>query len=71
MTQTARVSADAAGPVEEFDDDGADPNFVYQNGQNSYRLKLKTKGYAAGTYLLSFRAGNDPTVHTVEFRVRD
>lgn len=65
-----RVSSSATGAIEEYNDDDPDSNFTFQNGQNAYRFKLKTKGYAAGTYLLSFRAGNDPTIHTVEFRIR-
>ncbi len=65
-----RVSSSATGAIEEYNDDDPDSNFTFQNGQNLYRFKLKTTGYAAGTYLLSFRAGNDPTIHTVEFRIR-
>src|ERR1044071_8448681 len=65
-----RVSSTATGTIEEYNDDDPDSNFVFQSGQNAYRFKLKTTGYAPGTYLLSFRAGNDPTIHTVEFRIR-
>lgn len=34
-----------------------------------YQLNVKTKGYPAGTYTLSFTAGSDPTTHTVQFVV--
>ena len=32
-----------------------------------YQLNIKTTGYPAGTYTLSFTAGSDPTVHTAKF----
>jgi hypothetical protein len=32
-----------------------------------YQLNIKTTGYPAGTYTLSFTAGADPTVHTAKF----
>ena len=32
-----------------------------------YQLNIKTTGYPAGTYTLSFTAGGDPTVHTAQF----
>ena len=65
-----RVTSSASGAIEEYNDDDPDSNFTFQNGQKAYRFKLKTTGYAAGTYLLSFRAGLDPTIHTVEFRIK-
>lgn len=33
-------------------------------------ITVSTTGYAAGTYLLSFSAGNDPVPHTVQFKVK-
>ena len=32
-------------------------------------LNLSLKGFAAGTYGLQLKAGNDPTIHTVQFEV--
>jgi hypothetical protein len=32
-----------------------------------YQLNVKTAGYPAGTYTLSFTASGDPTVHTAQF----
>jgi Bacterial Ig-like domain (group 3)/Glycine rich protein len=32
-----------------------------------YQLNVKTTGYPAGTYTLSFTASGDPTVHTAQF----
>ena len=32
-----------------------------------YQLNIKTTGYKAGTYTLSFTAGGDPTIHTAKF----
>lgn len=34
-----------------------------------YIFNLSTKGFAPGTYALSFTAGSDPTLHTVQFEV--
>jgi hypothetical protein len=34
-----------------------------------YQLNVKTTGYPAGTYTLSFTAGSDPTTHTAQFVV--
>lgn len=35
-----------------------------------YILNLSLKGFAAGTYGLELKAGNDPTIHTLQFEVR-
>jgi hypothetical protein len=32
-----------------------------------YQLNVKTTGYPAGTYTLSFTVGGDPTLHTAQF----
>jgi Bacterial Ig-like domain (group 3) len=34
-----------------------------------YQLNINTAGYPAGSYTLSFAAGNDPTTHTAQFVV--
>ncbi len=66
----SRVSSSTNGPIVEYDGGDPDANFTYQNGQGSYRFKLKTKDYPVGTYLVYFRAGNDPVIHTVQFQLR-
>ena len=34
-----------------------------------YQLTINTAGYPAGSYTVSFAAGNDPTTHTAQFVV--
>jgi predicted extracellular nuclease len=45
-----------------------DNNFRYEDGR--YAFNLKTTGLSQGVYNLSFTAGNDPTIHTIEFRIK-
>ena len=46
----------------------ADNNFRFEDG--SYIFNLKTTGLATGTYKLYFTAGDDPTLHSVQFQVK-
>jgi hypothetical protein len=43
--------------------------FTYQmlDQGPGYQLNIKTTGYPAGTYTLSFTVSGDPTVHTAQF----
>jgi hypothetical protein len=41
--------------------------FVRLPGGPGYQLNVKTTGYPAGTYALSFKAGSDPTSDTAQF----
>jgi TolB protein len=63
-----RISDNAPGALAAVGDADPDYNFRYAGG--SYLFNLKTAGYATGTYLLSFRAGDDPSTHTVQFQVK-
>jgi Tol biopolymer transport system component len=67
-TRTIRVSTDTSGQLADAGAANPDLNFRYDGG--GYIFNLKTTGYAPGTYLLFFRAGSDPTEHTIEFRIR-
>jgi hypothetical protein len=44
--------------------------FQYEGGRRSYTFHLDLSGLAAGSYTLSFTAGNDPTQHAVRFVVK-
>jgi len=44
--------------------------FVEDNTGGMYQYNLKTKGYPAGTYTLSFVVTSDSTIHTVTFALR-
>ncbi|HYP01038.1 MAG TPA: carboxypeptidase regulatory-like domain-containing protein [Pyrinomonadaceae bacterium] len=63
-----RISDNAPGALADPGDSNPDYNFRYTGG--AYHFNLKTGGYATGTYLLSFKAGNDPVTHTVQFQVK-
>lgn len=67
-TGVIRVSTSTSGELAEAS--AADPDFNFRYAGGGYSFNLKTTGYAPGTYLLLFRAGSDPTEHTVEFRIR-
>jgi hypothetical protein len=60
------VSGDPAEPSSA----SPDTNFRYDAALQGYIYNLKTSGYSTGTYLLTFRAGADPTDHHLEFRVK-
>jgi hypothetical protein len=44
--------------------------FMTLPGQGpGYQLNIKTSGYPAGTYTLSFTVSGDPTIHTAQFQI--
>ncbi|MCA1566650.1 MAG: hypothetical protein LC803_13610 [Acidobacteria bacterium] len=62
------VSDDAPGVLASPGNSTPDYDFRYSGG--SYHFNLQTGGYVRGTYRLAFKAGNDPTTHTLEFQVK-
>jgi hypothetical protein len=66
---TTRVSTNAAGVLEDAGNSNPDSDFRYDAGLSGYVYNLKTKGYASGTYVLTFRVAGDPSTHTVQFRI--
>ncbi|HEU4797084.1 MAG TPA: hypothetical protein VFT02_15730, partial [Pyrinomonadaceae bacterium] len=63
-----KVSSTIDGDVITAGNANADANFRFDNG--TYILNLKTTGLSTGVYNLSFTAGTDPVLHTVEFQVK-
>jgi uncharacterized repeat protein (TIGR01451 family) len=63
-----RVSTNTSGAVTDAGNANPDSNFRYDGG--GYAFNLKTKGYASGTYLLRFKAGNDSSIYSLQFQVR-
>jgi hypothetical protein len=63
-----KVSSTIDGEVITSGSANADNNFRFDNG--TYILNLKTTGLSTGVYNLSFTAGSDPVIHTVEFQVK-
>jgi TolB protein len=66
---TTRISTNAAGVPEDAGNSNPDSGFRYDAGIGGYIYNLKTKGYAPGTYVLTFRVAGDPAAHTVQFRI--
>ena len=63
-----RLSGSGAGNL---DDSGhRHPRLEFRFSDGQYILNLSLKGFAAGTHGLQLKAGNDPTIHTVQFEVR-
>ena len=69
-----KTSANAFGPVEDSGNANPDFNFRYDptlgGSGGGYIFNLSTKGLSTGTYVLGFRAGSDPTIYTVQFKVK-
>ncbi len=63
-----QVSTAIDGDVITAGNANTDNDFRFENG--SYILNLKTTGLSTGTYKLYFTAGDDPTLHSVEFQVK-
>jgi probable HAF family extracellular repeat protein len=69
----ARISTNAPGALEDAGNANPDNNFRFDatlGPTGGYIFNLSTRGYATGTYSLSFTAGADPTVHVVQFQVK-
>lgn len=62
------ISTDVYGPVQDAGNANPDNNFRFSD--NSYIFNLQTTGLATGVYNLYFRVGSDPTLHTVQFKVK-
>jgi len=62
------VSTNAPGPLE--DSGNANPNNQFRFAGDGYIFNLSLKGFTQGTYALAFKAGADPTTHTVQFQVK-
>lgn len=69
VTATSLVGPN--GAVSLSSEGNANPNnlFRYDPSLGGYIFNLDTKGFASGTYTLSYTAGNDPTVHSLTFVV--
>jgi predicted extracellular nuclease len=63
-----QVSTSVYGDVLTAGNANPDNNFRFSDGY--YILNLKTTGLSTGTYKLYFTAGDDPTLHSVEFQVK-
>jgi hypothetical protein len=66
------VSSSTPAQLADSGNANPDSNFRYTGpgAGTGYIFNLSTKGYATGTYLLTFIATGDPAPHTVQFSVR-
>jgi hypothetical protein len=67
-TALYKVSNSAPGVLADSGNANPDSQFRFAGGSYIYNLSLK--GFSTGTYALIYRAGNDPTPHTVQFQVK-
>mgnify|MGYP003344611243 CR=1 FL=1 len=72
-TSIYRVSDQAPGPLEGSGGANPDLNFRFDPAlgpTGGYIFNLSLRGFASGTYAMTFVAGADPTVHEVQFQVK-
>jgi hypothetical protein len=67
-TAVYQVSTNAPDPLDDSGNANPDDQFRFAGG--SYIFNLSLKGFTTGTYALVYKAGNDPTTHTVQFQVK-
>ena len=69
-TGLTRVSDDTSGPVADAGNANPDSGFRSDATLPGYIYNFYTKGLAAGTYRVKFKAGADPATHEALFKVR-
>ena len=65
-----QISTQAPGALESAGAANADNNFRFDPTLAGYVFNLRTTGYAAGTYRLTFTVTGDPTEHGIEFQLK-
>lgn len=62
----------APGEVEDAGHANPDDNFRFTNfdGAGGYVYNLRTTGLTSGSYVVIFKARNDPTTHAAQFQIR-
>jgi hypothetical protein len=65
-----QISTDAPGILEDAGSANPDNNFRFDSTVGGYIFNLRTIGLGSGTFALSFKAGGDPTTHTVQFQAK-
>jgi len=66
----AKLSNTSFGQPQDPGNSNPDDNFRYDEGLSGYIFNLKATNVTTGIYNLYFKAGNDPTVHTLQFQIR-
>jgi hypothetical protein len=65
-----QISSQSSTAVDDSGNANPDLDFRYDTSLGGYIFNLKTTGYATGSYVLNFGAGDGPTVYSVGFQVR-
>ena len=65
-----QISTQAPGVLESAGAANADNNFRFDPGLAGYVFNLKTTGFAAGTYRVTFNVTGDPKEHGIEFQLK-
>jgi hypothetical protein len=65
-----QISSQASTNFGDSGNSNPDFDFRYDASLGGYIFNLQTTGFGTGSYLLSFVAGNSPTVYSVGFQVR-
>ena len=65
-----QISSQASTNFGDSGNSNPDFDFRYDASLGGYIFNLQTSGFGTGSYLLSFVAGNSPTVYSVGFQVR-
>jgi von Willebrand factor A domain-containing protein 7 len=70
--RVSKLSDYAPGEVEDAGQANPDDNFRFTSfdGGGGYVYNLKTTGLTTGSYVVIFKAGNDPTTHAAQFQIR-
>jgi hypothetical protein len=69
-TSTAQLSGTPTGLLDDSGAANPDYDFRYDASLGGYIFNLSLKGYLPGVYAIHFRAGSDPTDHSLQFQVR-
>jgi hypothetical protein len=72
-TGLVQVSTNTSEVIQDAGNANPDSDFRYDStlgGTGGYIFNLKTTGLSSGTYRLSFTAGGDPAVYSVQFKVK-
>jgi hypothetical protein len=68
-TGVTKISSNTPAALDDSGNANPDFDFRYDAGSDVYMFNLSTRGYATGTYALSFTAG-DGAVHSVVFAIK-
>ena len=69
-TGVTRTSSNTPATLEDSGNANPDFDFRYDAALGGYIFNLSTRGFAAGSYVLTYSISGDPTSHAAAFAVR-